>query len=47
MLSLGSSPAIKGAFANPPERVAAKKSAILESIERRSHKSDDVPRAKN
>jgi threonine synthase len=45
-LSLGSSPPIKGAFANRPERVAAKKSAILESIERRNQ-TRGVPRAKN
>lgn len=46
-LSLGSSSPMKGAFANPPERVAPNKSAILESIERRNHKSGGVPRAKN
>jgi threonine synthase len=45
-LSLGSSPPIKGAFTNRPERVAAKKSAILESIERRNQ-TRGVPRAKN
>lgn len=46
-LSLGSSPPIKGAFANPPEKVAAKKSAILESIERRNQTRGSLPRAKN
>jgi threonine synthase len=46
-LSLGSSSPMKGAFANPPERVAPNKNAILESIERRNHKSGGVPRAKN
>jgi len=46
-LSLGSSSPMKGAFANPPERVAPNKSAILESIERRNLKSGGVPRAKN
>jgi threonine synthase len=46
-LSLGSSSPITGAFANPPERVAAEKSAILESIERRNQKSVGLPRAKH
>jgi threonine synthase len=46
-LSLESSSPMKGAFANPPERVAPNKNAILESIERRNHKSGGVPRAKN
>jgi threonine synthase len=46
-LSLGSWPPIKGAFANPPERVAAKKSAILESIDRRNQTPGSLPRAKN
>ncbi len=46
-LALGSSPPIVGAFANPPERVAPKKSAILESIERRRQARDRMPREKN
>jgi threonine synthase len=46
-LSLPSSPPIAGAFANPPERVAPNKSAILESIERRGQTRGRVPRAKN
>jgi threonine synthase len=46
-LALGSAAPIAGAFANPPERVAAKKSAILESIERRTQSRERMPRAKN
>jgi threonine synthase len=44
-LSLPSAPPISGAFANPPERIAPKKSAILDSIHRRSQSHS--PRAKN
>jgi threonine synthase len=46
-LSLGSSSPIKGGFTNPPERVAARKSVILESIDRRNQARRSLPGAKN
>ena len=46
-LSLRSSSPIAGAFANPPKRVAPKKSAILESIERLNQTPDREQRGKN